>query len=171
MKTKIELMMNISPTLAAALEGPFVSVASKFIIDNLAGDQVDKTKSIDALLDELLNNTANLKKIKTLDEQFKLELKELNVDVFALKQTNNLKREKTNILPQTIISALFLTSYFALLGAIFYVEVSDSLNMTRGENSLMGEFQILFGVLTAGVGQIFGFWFGSSAQNKKNQET
>lgn len=67
-----------------------------------------------------------------------------------------------SVLPQIIISTLFLVAYFSLLGAIFYVEVSDSLNMMKGENSLMGEFQILFGVLTAGVGQIFGFWFGAS---------
>lgn len=172
MKTNIELMKNIAPTLATALQGPFIGVASKFILDNLAENKIDETRPKDDIIAELLNNTNNLKKLKTLDEQFKLELKELNIDVFALKNIDNtksLKVEKSNIVPQTIISSLFLVAYFALLGAIFYVEVSDSLNMNKGENSLMGEFQILFGVLTAGVGQIFGFWFSASPQTKKSK--
>jgi hypothetical protein len=47
-----------------------------------------------------------------------------------------------------------------MLAAIFYVEVSDNLNMAKGDNSLMGEMKIMFGVLTAGLGQILSFWFG-----------
>ncbi len=47
----------------------------------------------------------------------------------------------------------------ALLGIILYAEVSDDLNMQKGENSMQGELQILLGVLTGAVGQILNFWF------------
>lgn len=33
------------------------------------------------------------------------------------------------------------------------------MNMTKGENSMMGELKILLGVLTGAVGQILNFWF------------
>ena len=174
MKTNIEILESIAPTLAAALKGSFVNVATKFIIDRLTGGEVDKTKSTDDIIADLLNDTKNLKKIKVFDEQFKLEMKELGVNVFAHKKTNNrnaMEMEKTNILPQIIISILFLVAYFVSFGAIFYVEISDALNMKQGENSLRGGIQILFGVITAGVGQIFGFWFSSSPKKILSSES
>lgn len=58
-----------------------------------------------------------------------------------------------------IITLLFLLCYFAILGAIFWVEVSDNVNMLEGENSLMGELKILVGVMTAAVGNILHYWF------------
>jgi hypothetical protein len=58
-----------------------------------------------------------------------------------------------------IITLLFLLCYFAILGGIFWVEVSDSVNMLKGENSLMGELKILVGVMTAAVGNILHYWF------------
>jgi protein-S-isoprenylcysteine O-methyltransferase Ste14 len=67
--------------------------------------------------------------------------------------------------PQMILSILFLVFYFGMVGSIFAVEVSDTLNMKKGENSLTGELQILFGVLTAGVGQVLSYWF--NGQNRK----
>ncbi len=47
-----------------------------------------------------------------------------------------------------------------MIASIFLVEASDTINMNKGENSLLGELQILFGVLTAGVGQVLSYWFG-----------
>lgn len=54
---------------------------------------------------------------------------------------------------------MFLVCYMGILGSIFYVEVSDDLNMKAGENSMRGELQILLGVLTSGLVQILNFWF------------
>jgi len=70
------------------------------------------------------------------------------------------KYSNSNLKPQIIISILFFIGYFLILVGIFIVEVSDTLNMAKGENSLMGELQILLGVLTGGFGQILSFWFG-----------
>ena len=47
------------------------------------------------------------------------------------------------------------------------VEASDTINMKKGDNSLIGEIQILFGVLTAGVGQILGYWFGGTVYKRE----
>lgn len=60
---------------------------------------------------------------------------------------------------QFIISLIFLVGYLVLLGIILYAEISDDINMSKGDNSMHGELQILLGVLTGAVGQVFNFWF------------
>jgi len=60
---------------------------------------------------------------------------------------------------QFIISLIFLLGYMLLIGVILIVEVSDTLNMVKGQNTMMGEVKILLGVLTGAVGQILNFWF------------
>lgn len=60
---------------------------------------------------------------------------------------------------QFIISLIFLLGYMLLIGVILIVEVSDTMNMVKGQNTMMGEVKILLGVLTGAVGQILNFWF------------
>lgn len=63
------------------------------------------------------------------------------------------------------------TGYLMLLSAVLYIEVSDHLNMKIGENSMMGELQILLGVLTATIAQITNYWFGAGFMNRKEKIT
>lgn len=67
---------------------------------------------------------------------------------------------------QFILSLLFFAGYITLLIIILTVEISDSVNMSKGENSMMGEVKILLGVLTGGVGQILNYWFNSNKEEK-----
>lgn len=157
------IIQHIAPTLSAALDGPFSGVATKFITDHLGGDATSNGQSSEKVLHKLLDDAENLIKIKEIDQQFKLEMEKLGVDIFSMavaKAPIEPNTQIRNLKPQIIISTLFLVAYFLMIGAIFAVEVSDTANMVKGENSLMGELQILFGVLTAGVGQILSFWFG-----------
>jgi len=97
-------------------------------------------------------------------------MEELEVDVFYLEEADRRKQKKLELQshsPQMIISVLFLVAYFLMLVAIFAIEISDTANMRQGGNSMMGELQILFGVLTAGVAQILSYWFGG-VLSKKN---
>ncbi len=72
---------------------------------------------------------------------------------------------------QFILSMLFLLSYLVLIGIILSVEVSDTTNMVKGENSMMGELKVLLGVLTAAVGQVLNFWFNSSKRTNQKEGT
>lgn len=62
---------------------------------------------------------------------------------------------------QFILSIIFLISYLSIVGIILFVEISDTVNMEKSKNSMMGELKILLGVLTAAVGQILNFWFNT----------
>lgn len=53
------------------------------------------------------------------------------------------------------------------MGAMFYVEVSDHLNMSQGENSLMGELTVLLGVMTGGVTMVLNYWFNKDGDLPK----
>ncbi len=66
---------------------------------------------------------------------------------------------------QFIITLLFLIGYMVLLTLILIVEISDTLNMKTGEDTMMGELKILLGVLIGGVGQILNFWFNKPIKN------
>ena len=72
---------------------------------------------------------------------------------------------------QFVLSLLFLLSYLALVGIILFVEVSDTTNMVKGENSMMGELKVLLGVLTAAVGQVLNFWFNSAKLTNHKEST
>ncbi len=168
MKNMKSIIQHLAPTLASALSGPFSGVANKFIVDNFISEELTDDKSTEEIVDELLNDSKNLQKIKDIDKDFKIEMEKLNIDVFSLnfeenKGTNSLIKGDNKA--QVVISVIFLTAYFLMLAAIFVVEASDTVNMKLGENSLMGELQILFGVLTAGVGQILSHWFGGALKS------
>lgn len=162
MKKIHDIIQHIAPTIASALRGPFSGVALHFITTNLGKKgQPDGACSKDDITNLLLDHE-NLNNIRGLDELFKQEMVKINVDVFSLEDNDEQKTKSTdttNHSPQIIISTFFLFGYFLMLAAIFTVEVSDTLNMRKGENSLMGELQILFGVLTAGVVQVLSYWF------------
>jgi hypothetical protein len=135
------------------------------MVDKLVGENITDDNNIEDVLVELLKKPENLYKLKEIDKEFELEMKKLEIDIFKLEMSDHkdtITHSEPDNKPQIMISILFLSAYFIMLAAIFTVEVSDTINMRKGENSLMGELQILFGVLTAGVGQILSFWFGGA---------
>jgi len=160
-----ELIRHIAPALASALGGPFAGVATKYLADNLASDNIANDSNVEDVLTELLKEPANLHKLKDIDKEFEVEMRKLDIDIFKLEASDRKDARdysKPDNKPQVLISILFLSAYFIMLAAIFAVEASDTINMRKGENSLTGELQILFGVLTAGVGQVLSFWFGGT---------
>lgn len=164
MKEIIKIIKPVAPTLASALNGPFAGVAAEFIKKNI----IDKNKGGNTDFETLFKDSDNLLKLNDIDKKFKLEMERLNADIFLLetkKDKGQQVKTQRRASPQLIISVLFLSIYFLMLAAMFFVEVSDTINMQKGENSLMDELQILFGVLTAGISQILSFWFGIMVRN------
>lgn len=67
-----------------------------------------------------------------------------------------------------MITMLFLVAYMALVIIILLAELSDTVNMEQGQNSLMGELKVLLGVLTGAVGQILNYWFSTKTPIETN---
>lgn len=165
MQVHADIAKCITPNLHSALCGPLSVMAINYIKDK-AGMELDSNKPV-ATLAKLLQQPNNLAKLRKTEQTFTEEMQELNVDIHSPNRAEvKRKSSSSEQKPQILISMLFLLAYFLLLAAIFYVEISDDINMQKGENSLMDELQILFGVLTAGVGQILSYWFGGFFSKK-----
>jgi len=130
-------------------------------------------------LSAFLTSSENLHIVQKIEQEFKTEMDELNIDVFNL-ETNKPAKIQTastkNHRPQLVLSVFFIVAYFMVLAAMFWAEVNPGFNpgmyksdtgewIKQGE-SLIDLFQILLGVLTAGVAQILNYWFGGRVQNK-----
>ena len=73
----------IAPTLATALGGPLAGAATKFLASELLGDESASVESIESAI--VNASPEQLASIKKLDNDFKIKMKELDVDIFNLE--------------------------------------------------------------------------------------
>lgn len=167
------ILAEIAPTLAAALDGPFDIVAARYLTRKLDHEEIPPGPKLETFLKGVLDKPENLHKVHEIEQQFRLEMEKLNVDMFSLEQRGRkgAGRDDQNVRPQVMLSITFIVGYFIFLAGLFVAEVSPDFNpgmyqLASGEwvpqsESLIDLFQVLLGVLTAGVSQVLNFWFGS----------
>lgn len=158
-----DIVSSVAPTIGAALGGPMGAAAVKFIASEFVGsDDVDEDGVAEIIAGSSFNE---LSKLKSLDNQFKLEMKALNIDVYALEvQDRDSARDlfKTSVWPQITLSTAFVGGYFLVLYFLMSSGLAD------GESMLNNPvFTTILGVLTAAIPQILNFWFGSSLGSKE----
>lgn len=154
------LVKTVAPVLGTALGGPMAGAATKFIADKLLGNPAATEQDVaEAVLGASAEQLTNLRK---LDQDFKLRMRELDVDVFKLEvQDKDSARRlfSVNIWPQVTLSAVYTIGYFAML----YMFMSGNVEVTA---DLRTEFGMVLGVMTAAQVEIMHFWFGSSLGSK-----
>lgn len=160
------IVRSVAPTLGAALGGPIGGVATKFLADKFLGNSDASEAELEqAIIGATPEQLATLKK---LDNDFAIQMKKLDIDVFKLEvEDRKSAREmfKVNIWPQVTLSAVFVIGYFWVL----YLLVSNATikNMAAENQALFGILATVIGVLTAAIPQILNFWFGSSMGSKE----
>jgi hypothetical protein len=161
-----EILAPIAPNLSLAFKGPFKGTAIKFILFKADLKPSDLCVDELILLQTYVEDSLNYENLKAIDSEFSSRMVEMGIDLkrYEKPADNDVKIKKdssiqSNLSAPLILSFTLILGYFLILGGIFFVEISDTLNMKSGENSLMGEFKILIGVLTAGVGQTLSHWF------------
>jgi hypothetical protein len=153
-----ELVGSVAPVLGTALAGPFGGMAGKFLADKLGVDESE--------LDDIVT-TADPEKmlqIKNSEHEFKIKLKELGIKEKQLdvedRQDARKMATSTTLLPQIILSVVFVTGFIFVLYLVF-----------KGEVDLTGTMKdiaiFLLGILSAGITQILNFFFGSSSGSKE----
>ena len=150
------LVGTVAPALGTALGGPLIGMAVSAIGKAVLGKD-------DATHDEIEAAMANatpemLLKLKQADQAFALEMKKLDVDIYAL-ETKDVQSARAlfsvNYWPQMILSALFVGGYFIILSLYITGHVMI-------EATLKDTVTVLIGIMSASVTGIMGFWFGSS---------
>lgn len=154
------IVKSVAPLLGTALGGPFGGMAAKWLSGELLGDE---NASEDALEQAISSaNPETFVKLKTLEQSFKVRMKEIGLSEKQLAVDDTKSARKlfsVNKWPQIILSALFISGYFGLV----YALVSGVVEIPEDQQILV---TALIGVLTAGVSNIMQFWFGSSSGSK-----
>ncbi len=156
------VVKSVAPTLGTALGGPMGGMATKFLSEKFLGKsdggELELAKAIASASPE------QMLQIKQLDNDFALQMKQLDIDVFALAvQDRDSARQlfKVNIWPQIILSSIYTIGYFGLLGFLMHLRNEDF------NPQVFGILTTVMGVLTAAIPQILQFWFGSSQGSKE----
>jgi hypothetical protein len=150
------IVKSVAPALGTALLGPMGGVATKFIADQLLG----KSNASEKEIADTINNasTEQLIKLKELDHDFELRMKELNVDVYQLEvEDRKSARLRETLTKDWTPPALAFMIIGAFLTAIFLI-VKDG-NVTNTEES----FLLLLSNLTT---YVLAYYFGSSAGSR-----
>ena len=148
-----ETLGAIAPTLATALGGPLAGAATKFLANELLGDENANLEDIE--LSVLGSSSQDLAKLKELDQQFKIGMKKLDIDVFAL-EVQDRDSARTNHKHSNTPTALvyMLTVLIAIITyLLFNAEVPE-----RNENNLY----MLLGALTTAWIQSISYWTGTT---------
>lgn len=165
MSTWKDIIRHVAPTLGTALGGPMAGVATKFIAEKILGKKSASQEEVQAFV--LNASPEQLVKLKELEQQFILEMKQLDIDVYALEVKDRDSARKlfeVNVWPQITLSTVFVLGYFGVL--YFLMSGTDAQSLVQNP-TMTGVFTTVLGVLTAAIPQILNFWFGSSLGSKE----
>ena len=159
-----EIVRNVAPVIGTALGGPMAGAATKFIAEKMLGKPNASEPEIEQAI--MTASPEQLAKLKDIDAQFKLHMKQLDVDIYELEYKDRDSARKlfeVNVWPQIVLSTVFVLGYFAVL----YYLMSHPSSLSGSNDKLVGVFTTVLGVLTAAIPQILNFWFGSSLGSKE----
>jgi len=159
------ILASIAPTVASALGGPLAGTAVNALIGVLGlapeSTQADVMKAISVATPE------QLLAIKTVEANFQVQMKKLDVDIMSLEVKNTEGARALAIATQDytprILSGLVLGLYIAINYYIFSGHVLDDGMRDMALRSL--------GTLDAALGLVLSYYFGSSlGSSNKNEQ-
>lgn len=163
----IPMLTGVAPSLAATLGGPMAGMAVT-ALESIFGLDAGTAKKDPAALTEAVLGMSPDKaaEVRAADQDFAEKMKQLDIDVIALAakdrdSARNMQIQTKDPTPRLIACAVFL-GYFSLLGLMAFRPLPDA-------NAAI--LQILIGALSAGVGAILQFYFGSSAGSQAKDAT
>ena len=163
MKNWKSIVKAVAPTLATALGGPLAGMATKAISEGILGSE----GATDSDLATAFLDPDNLVKLKSIEKDFEVRMRELDIDIAALEtkdrsSARELAKAK-GIEPQVVLSSIFIGGFFVVLWVLF----SGSVVLTDSMEKLA---YLLLGVLSSGVTMVLKFWFGGSPHDAANMQ-
>ena len=143
----------IAPTLATALGGPMAGAATKFIADKLLGNENASQDEIELAV--LHASPADLVKIRELDNEFKIGMKKLDIDVYEL-EVKDRDSARTNH-KDSLTPAILVYMLTALITGVTYM-LFNAVVPVSNENTLY----MLLGALTTAWLQSVSYWTGTT---------
>ena len=156
------ILKQIAPTLGMAVGGPFGGIAAKIITGALLGEE---STDINAAMEAVANaKPEQLLALKTADNDFKLQMRHLDIDEKALgnqdRDSARRRQAETKDKMPAVIALAALLGFFGILACMIFVDVPPA---------AMTPLSIMLGALGTLVTQIGAYYFGSSdGSSKKN---
>ena len=162
LNTARDILGAVAPTLGTALGGPMGGMAGKMIADALGVDNDEQ-----AISAAIIGATpAQLAEIKKIEADFKIQMKQLDVDIERIHSGDRESARKRQAamgdhIP-SILAILTLISFFAYIGAVTFWEAA------RGAD--IGFINIAVGWLGGTASTVIAYYFGSSSGSDKKDE-
>lgn len=162
-----EIVKKVAPVLGSAIGGPFGGLAANSISNAIFGESKSEDEVIEAIQSGDPDTLINLKKA---NNDFQARMRELGIqeqDLVFLDKSNAREMAKgTSIVPQAVLSGVFVVGYFCIVTVVAWLTISpDGINQ-----SFMPVLLMLIGALTTAVPQILSFWFGSSRGSQQKND-
>jgi len=155
------IISAIAPTIGTALGGPLAGTATKFIAESLLGNVNASESDIEGFV--LGATPDQMATLKQLDNDFRVKMKELDVDVFKIEADDKKSARSTHASNAFVpILTLMLTTMVAL-GAWVLIHLA----VPEENQSIL---YMIFGSVMTSWTTAMGYWFGttkgSSDKNK-----
>lgn len=159
------LLKTVAPTIATALGGPLAGMAVGFVAKKLLGKDNATADEITKLMTSM-KDPAQLQELKNAENEFKLQMEQLGVDVFALEVKDRDSARQFGIKSKfgggmqgfigTLIVAGFLYTVWMVIAGD--VDIQDA-----NKAVLIGT---VVGYVSAKADQVVAFLFGSTQSSK-----
>jgi len=154
-----EIIGTVAPGIATALGGPLAGMAVTTLASALGVEANEKT--IQSVITS--SSPEILLKLKEAELQFQKDMRAADIDIERISASDRASARdlaiKTTLTPQVILASIFIIAFSMILYLVFTGEATIK--------EMMEPAMYLLGILSAGLGQIMNFFFGSSSGSKE----
>lgn len=151
-----DIVRSVAPAIASVLGGQLAGTAVSVVSNALLGKPDGTNDEIDNAI--AIGGPDALLALKNADHEFKLKMKELDIDIEQINQqdrANAREREKdTGDKTTRNLAYLYTGGYFVMVVLLLYIGIPESSKEI---------FYTLIGILSAAEIGIINYYFGSSA--------
>lgn len=156
------VLSAVAPVLGTAIGGPLGGAALSAISQSLLGESTQEVELVEQAIKTA--TPEQLAELKKVDNDFKLEMKRLGLDLEKINQANTASARAREIAVKdkipAILSVLLTFGFFGILGYMF-INPQEQYN-----NALMA----MLGALATAFLSIVNYYFGSSSGSAKKNE-
>jgi hypothetical protein len=163
-------LKTIAPALGTAIAGPFGGLAAGWIAKKVLGKDNATPDEINKMITSL-SDPEMASKLKAADNEFKVHMESLGVDVFrievddrksarTLMTKSNVAASMQGILATVIIAGFFYTVWMVLAG-----------NLDIGDANKAVLIGTIIGYVSAKADQVVAFFFGSTKASQEKSDT
>jgi len=160
-----DVVRQVAPGLAGLFGGPLAATAvgalSQVLLGKPNGSEEELALAIGGASPEVIA------KVREAEANLRGKLADAGVRLEEIAGADRASArdmaKATGLTPQVVLSVIFLSGYFVLVGALMLKDIQIA-------TELYEIFLLLIGVITASVPQILNFWFGSSRSSQAKDD-